>query len=107
MARACLALYFLFMRSEPHSKLFHAIVGLGLAAAGCGGQATQSVDAEADAAQSIPMEAALSPDASGADAEPDARASPVSDATAEFDATTAADVAADVAQEAWHPVPIV
>jgi hypothetical protein len=95
------------MGSAPRSKLFHAIVGLGLAAAGCGGQATQTVDVDPDAAQSSRLDGALAEDASSADAQGDKAAGPLPDATAEFDATTAADVAADVAQEQWHPIPIV
>lgn len=94
------------MGSVPRGKLFHAIVGLGLAAAGCGGEATQAMDGAPDAAQSIPLDGASSKDASFADAQSAEAAEPSPDASAEFDATTAADVAADVAQEQWHPIPI-
>lgn len=82
-------------------KLFHAIVGLGLAAAGCGGRAGPA--AVADASSGVPAEASAD-DAQAGDALAAVEAS-AGDAGAD-DASRAADVAADVAAEAWVPVPI-
>jgi hypothetical protein len=114
----------LFVGSARTTRLFHAIVGLGLTAPSCGGQAATATPDGAQAAVD-----ALSPhdaiadasldDASAsvadvraeatdepADAQPDAAIDASPDATSDLDATQMAEVAADVAHEAWHPVPI-
>lgn len=100
-------MYLLSVGGEPRSKLFHAIVGLGLAAAGCGGK-TQSRNA--DAGQSGQPDGTSQHDANAQEdalaQEEAATNEPAPDANAELDATAAADVAADVAQETWHPIVI-
>jgi hypothetical protein len=96
------------MRVAGRSKLFHAIVGLGLAAAGCGGRETTQGQVE-DAQVG---EGASSQD-TGVDAPDDTMAGLIFtlpeagiDAAAVVAADAAADVAADVASEPWHPIPI-
>jgi hypothetical protein len=92
------------MKSAPRSKLFRAIVGLGLAAAACGGQ---EISHNLDAGPFPQADGAAGRDSSG-------------DALTQYDAggglfapdsatslDAAADVAADVGMEEWHPVPIV
>jgi hypothetical protein len=98
LALACPTLYLFFVGGEPQrNKLFHAIVGLGLAAAGCGGKDQAPIadagphDANADAS--------MPPDAS-------TESEPQPDAATSIDATAAADVAVDVAEEIWHPIVI-
>jgi hypothetical protein len=94
------------MKSAPLSKLFRAIVGLGLAAAACGGQ---EIAHNLDAGPDPHPDGAAAQDANG-----------YGDALTQYDAGTgfpspdsapsvdaAADVAADVGMEEWHPVPIV
>jgi hypothetical protein len=101
------------MREAGPSKLFHAIVGLGLAAVGCGGQILgQSDDSSApkkdanDAPSGDAQDAQLGTEA-GTDATTtfDAEVSDA-DATMEIDAVMARDAAIDVAREAWPPPPI-
>ncbi len=107
------------MPGAPHTKLFHAIVGLGLVSAGCDG-ATLPADGGSDAPRSgedasAAAEAGLTADADAAshgddaEAEADASADSGVDATVGeggFDAQMAADVAADVAEEVWPVLPV-
>jgi hypothetical protein len=96
------------------SKLFHAIVGLGLAAAGCGGK-EQSVAAGMDAGTGVHRDGA-SPgvgdphEDAAALADAVAPNQPGQDAAMSLDsalaAGVAADVAKDVADEMWHFIPI-
>jgi len=106
LALACPPLYLLFVGGESQRKLFHAIVGLGLAAAGCGGKDQAPIG---DAGQKAPPQGGSVHDAH-ADALTPPEAStenePEPDGATSIDATAAADVAADVAQEIWHPVVI-
>jgi hypothetical protein len=114
MAVAKAAAYrFSKMREAAPSKLFHAIVGLGLAAVGCGGQILgQTGDSSApkkdanDAPSGDAEDAQLGAEA-GVDATTtfDAEVSDA-DATVEIDAVMARDAAIDVAREAWPPPPI-
>jgi hypothetical protein len=95
------------MRAAGRSKLFHAIVGIGLAAAGCGGRET--TEGHAEDAQSEVAQGSSSSGEAGVDAPDDATADQGVGFTfalpdAAMDA--AADVARDVAAEAWHPIPI-
>jgi hypothetical protein len=91
------------------SKLFHAIVGLGLAAAGCGGK-EQTAAGDMDAAQGVHRDGA----SEGAVGQVDAAVTadtglpilPGQDASPTLDAALAADVAKDVADETWHFIPI-
>jgi hypothetical protein len=99
------------MREVGPSKLFHAIVGLGLAAVGCGGQILgQTSDSSPpkkdvnDAPSGDAEDAQLATEA-GVDATTtfDAEVSD-GDASTEIDAVMAHDAAVDVAREAW-PIP--
>src|SRR5215469_1100334 len=97
-------------RDSRSAKLFHAIVTLGLAAAGCGGKtqsnemATKSEsDGQADvspgASEDAAADVAVDPDA-GIDA-----TNPIQFGNP-MDAAMAEDVAADVAEEIWIVPPI-
>jgi hypothetical protein len=91
------------------SKLFHAIVGLGLAAVGCGGRETGAADIEAG--QEVHGDGASPGDANAhAEAAETEDAAPlillVPDAATALDSAVAADVAADVSVERWVPIPI-
>jgi hypothetical protein len=101
------------MREAGPSKLFHAIVGLGLAAVGCGGQILgQTSDSSAPKKDANDAPSGDAEDAQvGAEAGVDATTTPdaetfYADATTEIDATMAHDAAVDVAREAWPPPPI-
>jgi hypothetical protein len=101
------------------SKLFNAIVGLGLTAAGCGGETLTGVaDAQAmpirDASVGQPDAAAGRPDVTDTGVAPadggmdvaalvDASEGGAADV---FDAGTVQDAAADVALDAWVQVPV-
>ena len=100
LALACPTLYLFFVGGESQRKLFHAIVGLGLAAAGCGGKEQTP---SADAGQTSPPQGGSEHDAN---AEAATENEPEPDAATSIDASAAADVAADVAQEIWHPIVI-
>ena len=90
--------------SAPRSKLFRAIVGLGLAAAGCGGKDLQGT---VDGGQSAQMDGAAKD--TGGYFSADDTGAPIfgsPDGSMDLDAAAAADVASDVASEVWRPVPI-
>jgi hypothetical protein len=107
------------MRDAGPSNLFHAIVGLGLAAVGCGGEILGQADdsggptspddalgapsADVEDAQPEPESGETAGDAGTTDAGPDADSA---DAGMPFDAAMARDAARDVAREAWPPPPI-
>jgi len=98
------------MQAGGRSKLFHAIVGIGLATAGCGGRATtegheKDAQGQVEDGSSSSEEAAVdAPEDQGfVFVFPDAAA----EAAADAGAKDASEVAADVAAEAWHPIPIV
>lgn len=94
-------------RSSQSSKLFHAVVSLGVAAAGCGSQsqsnnATTGSDSGEKNASSASASSDAAPDAAtGPDADLDA-----ADTGNPIDAALAEDVAADVAEETWIVPPI-
>lgn len=100
------------VQQRSRAKLLHAIVGLGLAAASCGGKTSsgppddmgrsavpgQEAGTSSGSHSSGSSSSLASPDdASVADADDDAADSTMKDADA---------VATDVAAEAWIPVPI-
>jgi hypothetical protein len=99
-------------RRDSHSaRLFHAIVTLGLAAAGCGGEAQSSdvatktesggqTDASPGASDEAAADVAAGPDA-GVDA-----TNPIQLTEDPIDAAIAEDAAADVAEEIWIVPPI-
>jgi hypothetical protein len=90
------------MGNASRSKLFRAIVGLGLAAAGCGGaEAARTFDAGESAKDGPSQDANGQADGFAQD-DTGLVFLPAPDAGAD----AAADVAADVAAEAWHPIPI-
>jgi hypothetical protein len=103
LARPCTMLYPSPMGNASRSKLFRAIVGLGLAAAGCGGaEVARIVDAGESAKDGASQDANGQADGFAQDDTGLVFFPPAFDAGAD----AAADVAADVAAEAWHPVPI-
>jgi hypothetical protein len=90
------------------SKLFHAIVGLGLVAAGCGGREQTGADG-IEAGQEVHGDGASSGDDARAEAATEDAGPPdvqLPDAAPELDSAVAADVARDVAVERWVPIPI-
>ena len=95
-------------RDSHSAKLFHAVVTLGLAAAGCGGEAQSDGMATNDSG----AQANAILDASGAspDAADDASGLDATDTDSStgnsIDAAVAEDAAADVAEEIWIPQPI-
>jgi hypothetical protein len=95
------------VKPRRRNRLFHAIVGLGLVAASCGGK-EQTQTQTADAGQNGEVggqtaEAATELDAIAmADVVPDRG----HDVGPDVGPDVAADVAADVAEEVWHPIVI-
>jgi hypothetical protein len=98
-------------QQRSRAKLLHAIVGLGLAAASCGGKAA-SDPSDGMGTSTLPAQASGTSSSSHSSSSSGNLASQddasVADASDGADSTmTAADaLAADVAAEAWIPVPI-
>jgi hypothetical protein len=97
------------------TKLFRAIVGLGLASAGCGGKTSAqslgsgSAIAGRDANGTDVMDAGHSSVVNDAQAAAEVAPAPGVDATLGDeggDAEAVADVASDVAKETWQNIPI-
>lgn len=93
---------------RPRAKLLHAIVGLGLVAASCGGKAasedmrTSAIPGQ-DAGTSSSSQLSSS---SGSLTSPDDASVADADDAADSTMNAADGVATDVAAEAWIPVPI-